>query len=110
MNDKNWGSVLIPVIRKIAPTVIAQEIAGVQPMTDVFKPRPKFMLVDQSEDKLPKPPNGYLTVDVAGEVAMGIEEQAIHMWKHGDVPAYAFGMERYTVSEQLYTMMALRWS
>ena len=110
MNNKDWNSVLIPMIRKIMPAVIAQEIVGVQPMTDVFKPRPKFIRVDQTVDKLPKPPEGYLTVDVAGEVAMWLEEQPIHMWKHGDVPAYAFGMERYTVSEQLYTWMALKWS
>ena len=108
--SNDWSKVLIPMVRKYMPGVIAQEIVSVQPMTDVFKPRPKFMLVDQPVDKLPAPPEGYLTVDVAGEVAMWIEEQAIHMWKHGDVPAYAFGMERYTVSEQLYTMMALRWS
>ena len=109
MSD-DWSSVLIPMIRKMMPAIIAQEIVGVQPMTDILKPRPKFMLVDQSVDKLQAPPKGYLTVDVVGEVAMWIEEQAIHMWKHGDIPAYAFGMERYTVSEQLYTMIALRWS
>ena len=110
MSDNGWSSELIPMIRKVMPGIIAQEIAGVQPMTDIFKPRQKFIKVDQTVDKLPAPPEGYLTVDVAGEVALWIEEQPIYMWKHGDVPAYSFGMERYTVSEQLYTWMSLRWT
>ena len=105
------NSVLIPMIRKIMPAVIAQDIVGVQPMTGgITPPRKKFILLDQTVDNLPAPPDGYVTVDVMGEVARWIEEQAIHMWKFGDVPAYSFGMERYTISEELYTMMALKWS
>ena len=29
----NWGSVLIPLIRKVAPQIIAQELVNVQPMS-----------------------------------------------------------------------------
>lgn len=114
---KNNASILIPIIRKMMPAVIAQDIVGVQgmqgPAGQIFNikaDRRKFLIVDQTIDKLPSPPKGYLTVDVVGEVALWLEEQPIHLWKHGDVPAYSFGMERYTVSEELLTMLMLRFS
>ena len=107
--DNDWTSILIPMIRKVMPTVIAQDIVGVQPMT-MPKYLDKVLVVDQTIDKLPAPPEGHLTVDVDWEVAKWIESQPIHMWKYGDVPAYSASRERYTISEQLYTWLTLRWS
>lgn len=109
MNNKDWNSVLIPMIRKMMPTLIAQEIVGVQPMT-MPKHLPKFMVVDQTVDKLPAPPEGHLTVDVDFEVSRWIQEQPIYMWKFGDVPAYSGARDRFTISKQLYSWMALKWS
>lgn len=110
--SNNWSKVLIPMVRKMMPGIIAQEIVGVQPMSGVDQEpvRPKFRRVDQVPDGLPPPPDGYITVDVGYEVARWLNDQPIHMWKFCDVPAYSMSMERYTVSEQLYTMMALKWS
>lgn len=106
MNDNDWNSVLIPMIRKVMPAIVAQDIVGVQPMSAINAE--PIVVVEPNQP--PGPPEGYLTVDVLGEVALWIEEQPIYMWKHGDIPAYAFGRERYTVSEQLYTWMRLKWS
>lgn len=72
----------------------------------IFK---KFIVIDQTVDNLPAPPKGYLTVDVTIEVSQWIEQQPLYMWKHGDVPAYSGAMDRYTISEQLYAWLALRW-
>jgi hypothetical protein len=48
MDDQNnWGTVLIPMIRKTMPSIIAQDIVGVQPMGTAV---PK-----------PSTPTGYLT-------------------------------------------------
>ena len=118
MANNDWNSILLPMIRKTLPGVIAQDIVGVQPMaTDVAqvfsiksKYLEKILIVDQTVDKLPAPPAGHMTVDVDWEVAQWIQKQPIHMWKFGDVPAYSSARERFTVSEQLYTWMTLRWS
>ena len=79
-------------------------------MSGELRPRKKFIKIDQTVDKMPAAPEGYVTVDVVGEVARWIEDQAIHLWKFGDVPAYNSMMDRYTISDELYTMMALKWS
>jgi hypothetical protein len=70
----------------------------------------RFYLVNQSVDNLPEPPKGYLTVDVDFEISKWIEEQPLYMWKHGDVPAYAANKDRYTISEELYTWLTVRWT
>lgn len=110
MTQKNdWASVLIPMIRNVVPTLIAQEIVGVQPMT-MPKKLPKFMVVDQTADNLPAAPEGYLTVDVDFEVSLWIQDQPAYMWKFGEIPAYSGSRDRFTISDQLYTWMTLKWS
>lgn len=108
---------LIPLLRQQIPALMAQDIAGIQPMSyklgDLFKiktDRRKFFIVDQTKDKLPGPPDGYVIVDALGEIGRWIEQQPVHMWKYGDVPAYSGAMDRWIISEQLYTLMALKWS
>lgn len=110
-------AMIMPAIRKLMPSVIAQDIVSVQPMTspnglvfDIKYEAPKsFVRVDASKDGLPLPPEGYIAVDVNWEVARWISEQPIHMWKFRDAPAYSPVMERYTISEKLYTLMAVRF-
>lgn len=118
MSNNDWSSVLLSTIRKVMPSVLANEVTGVQPMTGAtgqvfdikYEWSKPFRLVDQVLDGLPPPPDGYLTVDVNWEVARWLNNQPIDMWKLCDVPAYSMSMERYTISEKLYTMMALKWS
>ena len=114
MANSDWVS----LIRNSLPGLIAQEIAGIQPMPSdvakVFGIKPKYLekilVVDQTVDKLPAPPAGHMTVDVDWEVSQWIQQQPIHMWKFGDVPAYSGARDRFTVSEQLYTWMTLKFS
>ena len=97
---------------------MCEDIVSVQPMSgsagQIFKLRhvttPKYYLVDPTIDNLPKPPKGYLTIEANFEISRWITEQPPHMWKHGDVPAYVSVKDRFTISEQLYTLLALRWS
>ena len=118
MTDEEYGKILIPMIRKVLPAVIASDIVGVQPMqTDygsILEIKPKYLdniiIVDQTKDKLPEPPAGYLTVDVSIEVSRWIQEQAISQWKFATIPAYGVARERFTISEELYTMAVLKWS
>lgn len=70
-----------------------------------------FFIVDQPKDGLPPPPEGYLVIDCKRPIGAWIEVvKPISEWKWGDVPAYSGHMDRYIVSEQLYTEIALRFS
>lgn len=42
-DNKKYDPIIIPLIRKYLPTIIAQQIAGVQPMTgNIFKSRLRY--------------------------------------------------------------------
>ena len=114
MTNEN-KSVLIPIIRKIMPEIIAQDIVGVQPMTNntgaIFniksKYLPKFTKIDV--DGIPA---GHYGVDVSFEVQLWIEQQPIHMWKYvdGTEDMSRIDRQQFLVSEQLYNWMTMRWS
>lgn len=56
-------------------------------------------------------PAGHVVVDATRAVGKWIEEQPIHMWKFDTIPAdQALMMDRYVMSERLYTLLVLRWS
>lgn len=69
-----------------------------------------FFIVNQPKDGLPAPPEGYVVIDCTTPVSAWIVSQPISKWKFGDVPAYSGHMDRYIISEQLYTEIALRFS
>jgi hypothetical protein len=52
-------------------------------------------------------PNDYCVVEVVPHVAGWIEEQNITLWKPIDTDSY---LERYIISDTLYTLMSLRWA
>jgi hypothetical protein len=108
-SDKDWNSVLIPMIRKLAPTILAQEIVGVQPMTGVTIPpmmAPRYQITEQYNEVVP---DGYLVIDVNKEVSHWIEEQPIRYWKHGELTNTPGFWDRYIISEQLFTWLKMRW-
>ena len=104
--------------KKINIASLSDMIVGVQPMTGpagkifTIKHRiaKRYEIIDQTIDNLPKPPEGYLTIEVDLEISKWIEENPIHMWKFGDVPAYSPNRNRYTISSELYSWLILRWS
>lgn len=106
---------MIPVIRKIMPNVLAQDIVGVQPMTgpagSVFTVKSKYLPKYQRID-VDGIPAGHYGIDVDFEVQLWIEQQPIHMWKYFDGPEdmRAAGRQQFLVSEQLYNWMLMRWS
>jgi hypothetical protein len=101
--------ILLPMIRNLMPKVIAQEIVGVQPMD--FPKDPKWKVVTEYVETVP---DGYVVVDANKEISVWIEEQALHMWKHGELskldilrPGF---YDRYIISEELLSWLTLRWS
>ena len=98
-------NLLIPMIRKVMPKIIAQDIVGVQPM---IKPKmlPKFIVLDVQDV-----PDGHYALEVDFEVQHWIAQQPVHMWKYFDGPEdMRIDRHRYLVSEQLYNWMLMRWS
>ena len=112
------NKVLIPMIRKIAPTLIAQDIVGVQPMPssvyDTFSNiKPKFLTYNVLDESWQKTcPAGNTAIETNVEIAHWIEQQPVHMWKYIDLNAR--GMEyhlstHFFVSNELLTWLKLRW-
>lgn len=105
--DDDKMNILIPMIRNITPTTLAQDIVGVQPMSGFPIPRimPKYQ---QSTEYTGHVPDGYLVMDADREISQWIEQQPIYHWKHGYERVAGF-WDRYIISEQLYTWLKLRW-
>lgn len=103
--QENMASVLIPVIRKMMPGIIAQDIIGVQSM-GMTLPKPYEVLPDH----FPPAPEGHLVIDASFKVSAWIQEQPIHMWKWHEDCKTPFGLHRFYISEKLYTLLVLKWS
>lgn len=104
MNDdtKQWTSVLMPIIKNLTPTLLAADILGVQPMFSA----PSY---EQASEYTEIVPDGYLVVNANREVSIWIEEQPLHMWKHGELTNSSVFYDRYIISEQLFTWLKMRW-
>lgn len=106
--NKEWASIMIPMIRKILPTVIAQEIVGVQPM--VMPKKLTYEVLDESWAKTA--PYGHTAITTNVEIAHWIEKQPVHMWKYIDLETNGkeFALNTYFfVSDQLLTWLRMRW-
>lgn len=103
MKNNDWSSVLIPMIRKVMPTVIAQDIIGVQPMG---LPKPYVVL----ENHFPPAPDGHMVIEANFEVSSWIQNQPVYMWKWHDDWAAPTGRDRFYISEKLYTLLSLKWA
>lgn len=107
--------ILLPLIRRVMPTMIAHQILGVQPMTgptgSIFGTRrPKFerLNIDQYQDDELLVPEGYCVVDVDTQVYRWVSEQPIHLWKVADRLTFSH-LDRMIIADGLYTALALRW-
>ena len=103
-----FSNVNIPLIRKIIPDTIAEELINVQPMS-VPQVRNSFIVIDHQEYMLPAPPAGHINVVTINKVANWIEQQSIDMWKHSNFELPFIFDNQYTISEELFTMMSLKW-
>lgn len=96
---------IIPMLRKVLPGIIAQDIVGVQPMN--LNP-PKWTIITEHNEIIPK---GYVVVDANREISYWIEKQELYMWKHGELKTVMQSFyDRYIISEELLSRLTLRWS
>ncbi len=113
---------MIPMLRKMLPKSMAQDIVGVQPMT---KTNPIFTMkgdkvgfknyvlaLNQNECVLYDTPEcTYYAVDVRPKVEEWLKEQPIHMWKYAEeTEGCQMTCTRYIISEELLTWLTLRWT
>jgi hypothetical protein len=107
--DKEWMPSVIAMLRKFIPKTIAQEIAGVQPMSV----QPKFLTYQVLTEGWEKVcPTGHTAIKTNIQIAAWIEQQPVHMWKYIDLESngktYAIG-SHFFVSDQLLTWLKMRW-
>ena len=98
--------VMIPMINKVMPSLIVQDIIGVQPMGDL---RSYFIQTTHQEDV----PEGFVVVDVkwfCWEIKEWIEKQNPSKWKPSEDERSLVLHARYIISEDLYTILALKFS
>jgi hypothetical protein len=116
------NKVIIPIIRNVMPTLIAQQIVGVQPMSvgagSVFTMagnkvafKNYIMAPNQNECiQYDTPECTYYAVDVRPEVSAWIIEQPIYMWKHAaETEDCSPNFDRYIISEGLLAWITLQW-
>lgn len=116
-----FNKLTIPILRKLLPTTIAQDIVGVQPMR---KTNPIFELKDgkvgfknyilarnQNECVLyDTPEQMHYAVDVRPVVEEWLKTQPIHMWKYAEeTEDCQISCTRYIINEELLTWMTIKW-
>ena len=106
--------VILPIIRNIMPDVIANDIVGVQPMTNAanminpFTKKWERIGMDVPSDK-------WVFNIRNQEIRTWIEEQPIHMWKFYDIepkidtPIAALIGDNYLFTEEMEVWFQLRW-
>ena len=105
---------LIDMIRKVTPTMIANDICSVQPMTaptgKIFTLRTRYSdSVKMREFELVDDDNftqeGWCLIDVSYTVADWIITNPVGQW----IAVESHKEPRYIITEELFTMLALRF-
>ena len=106
---------LIDMIRKVTPTMIANDICSVQPMTaptgKIFTLRTRYSdSVKMREFELVDDDNftqeGWCLIDVSYTVADWIITNPVNQW----IAVESHREPRYIISEELFVILALKWS
>ena len=103
-----FRKIMLPMIRKVLPATIAQEIVGVQPMV-----MPKMITYQVLTDGWEKTcPAGHVAIMTNVQIAHWIEQQPVHMWKYIDLEKDGREFQLNThffISDQLLTWLKMRW-
>lgn len=115
-SESNKPNVIMPAIRRVMPSVIAEEICSVQPIpvANMFNPFYKKwerIGMDMPTDK-------WVFNIRSQEIRNWIEEQPAYMWKYYDIPeeskldvsVNAFMGQNYIFTDEMEAWFQLRWS
>lgn len=102
------NNVLVPLLRKLVPTLLAQDILGVQPMLYNYT----LLSIETVDDV-----KWYRVRVPTSEVIEWIRSQDNELWNHEDFGVYEQGQNlrelggiKFVLHERLYTIFALRWA
>lgn len=100
------SKILIPLLRKHVPTMLAQDILGIQPANYTLLSVVRINDVKWYRVRVP-----------TSEVIEWIRSQDNELWNHEDFGIYEqgklireLGGIKFIIHEKLYTIFALRWS
>lgn len=99
---------LFEIIRQqvsVVPSRMLKDKWTISTDEDMKKQKPKFYLLEKHEH-IWEVPDGYQVVDVDPEVEMWLDTQPQKMWSMSI--GMPFGV--YYVSDELFTLLMLRWS
>lgn len=106
------NSVLLPVIKRVMPNIIAQDIISVQPMGSVY---PYYNA--WSKVGIHIPTDHWVYNVRSQEIRTWIEEQPAYMWKFYDIDVYNLDLpasvilgSNYVFTEEMEAWFTLRWS
>lgn len=111
--DKDtFTSVLLPIICKAMPTMLAEQIVSVQPMTgstgQIFTMKggigfTPFTIVESSTP-------GWVALTVSNDVYAWLKEFSADQWRNADDKHLNSWSNAVIVTEELFTLLALKWS
>lgn len=100
------GKIILPIIKKVMPVLLAKEITDVQSIGPV---KSYFIQTNHNEEV----PDGFLVVDIKWirfEIYEWLERQNPNKWRKSASNHKLLTYIRYIISEDLYTLLVLRWS
>ena len=109
-NNEDYRPIILPIIRKVMPVLVAHEIAGAYPML----PATNIKLLETSQVSGAT----WYTVSLSRAASVWVREEypsyESKWWKHLEMGCERFpSLEQfnvYDVHEKFYTIMQLRWS
>ncbi len=108
-DNNNYAKILIPMIRKVLPGLIAQDIVGVQPMSMPSKLLTYEVLDTEWQTMCPR---GHTAIMTNIEIGHWVEQQPVHMWKFIDLEKDGktfHATTHFFVSDQLLTWLRMKW-
>lgn len=96
----------IPLIKKIIPVLTAPDIIGTTPLSSM----PRFRLQEKHKEDVP---DGFVVVDMnfwSWDILDWIATQDTTKWRESKINHELNVYMRYIISEDLYTLMALKFS
>lgn len=115
----NFLQKIIKKFRKQVPIDLAQQIAGVQPMTSpvgqIFRMKMSYdikidsYIVTDDQSECLAYSGTHVRVDVNKTISDWIQKQPEHMWKWSNIDTSFFGYKRFIVNEELFTLLAMKF-
>lgn len=105
-SNKKIDTTLLSLIRRITPTIIANDLISVQPIANPFKKTVNWLRIGIDGS------SGFCIYKVrSNEIRTWVEEQPISMWKFHEFSMNDGSLDTtYIFTEEMESWFILRWS